>query len=240
MVSKRTVKRIYAGWKTIITYYQYDVFKSVRFFQLWIKCIKHTHASVEYLLQLYTLTESVCKENITGHIVECGAWRGGSSAIMLYRERQLRNKSNIYIFDSFEGFPEPKSIEIDGLKAQKIKTGELSWLKADVNDVILLLKRLKIYDNRVHIVKGWFDQTVIQASIDKISLLNIDADLYESNKVVLENLYHHVEKGGFVVNNDYGDIWIGAKKATDEFLTKQPVTPKLVKIKKGGIYLRKP
>jgi hypothetical protein len=237
---RAVAKRILYAWRIIIRYYNNNLFKAVPFFKLYIKCLKYTHASVPDLLHLYSFVELAKAENVEGDIVECGCWRGGSSAIMLYRERQIKNKSNIYIYDSFEGLPAPNDIATDGLKAQKINTGELSWLKANKEDVISIMKKLNIYDDRVHIIKGWFNQTTIDSPVQKIAILHSDGDLYESTKTVLENFYHKVVHNGFIVNNDYGDTWIGAKKAMDEFIAKNCPNAKVVLIPGGGAYFRKP
>ena len=93
----KAIKRIAFAWKYIISYYHYDLLKAIRFLTLYLKCFKYTHASVPDLLHLYSFVEIIKAENIEGDIVECGSWRGGSSAIMLYRERQIKNKSNIYL-----------------------------------------------------------------------------------------------------------------------------------------------
>jgi hypothetical protein len=235
----KALKRVNSAWKIIRRHYQTDLIKAVSFFRLYVKCFKYTHASVEDLLHLYTFVEITKTENIEGDIVECGSWRGGSSAIMLYRERQIKNKSSIYIYDSFEGLPAPREVSIDGLKAQKVNTGELAWLKASKEDVETIMKKLHIYDDRVHIIKGWFDKTTLHTPVQKISILHSDGDLYESTKTVLENFYHKVVKNGFIVNNDYGDTWIGAKKAMDEFIAENCPDAKIILIPGGGAYFRK-
>ena len=45
----------------------------------------------------------------------------------------------------------------------------------------------------------------------KISLLRLDTDFYESTKIELEKLYPLLVKGGFLIIDDYGH-WKGAKK----------------------------
>ena len=66
---------------------------------------------------------------------------------------------------------------------------------------------------------GWFQDTVPRdaRSVDKIALLRLDGDFYDSTRVCLENLYPRVVKNGLVVIDDYGD-WQGCQRAVDEFL----------------------
>ena len=41
-------------------------------------------------------------------------------------------------------------------------------------------------------VKGWFNDTVFTAPVDRIALLRLDGDLYTSTMDVLEAFYHKV------------------------------------------------
>ena len=54
---------------------------------------------------------------------------------------------------------------------------------------------------------------------NKICLLILDTDYYESTKYELKHLYPLVEKGGIIVIDDYG-TWNGVKKAVDEYFLK--------------------
>jgi len=65
----------------------------------------------------------------------------------------------------------------------------------------------------------------------KISLLNLDADLYEPSVTVLEYLYPRLEKGGVLILDDYG-VFPGETKAVDDYfkdkranIKKFPYTP---------------
>ena len=57
----------------------------------------------------------------------------------------------------------------------------------------------------------------------KISLLHIDVDVYEPTKIILENLWDKVVKGGILVLDDYGTVE-GETKAVDEFFAGQNIT----------------
>ena len=74
-------------------------------------------------------------------------------------------------------------------------------------------------DNQVHLHKGYFEESLPLINKDlKISLLNLDVDLYSSYKTCLEELFDKVIKGGIICFDEYqSDKWIGAKKAIDEF-----------------------
>jgi O-methyltransferase len=128
----------------------------------------------------------------------------------------------VWMFDSFEGLPEPS--EIDGPKAA-------AWSKdvtspryhdncsADFDEVRAHAARLALSD-RVRIVKGWFDETLPASrdEIGKIALLRIDGDWYDSVQTSLETLFDEVSPGGFVIVDDYYD-WDGASRAVHDFLS---------------------
>ena len=51
---------------------------------------------------------------------------------------------------------------------------------------------------------------------EKISLLRLDTDFFESTKKELEILYPRLVSGGVLIIDDYGH-WKGSKKAVDEY-----------------------
>jgi O-methyltransferase len=173
---------------------------------------------------LYQQVTHLEREQITGALVECGVWHGGSAALMarssLDHGRQTRA---LHLYDSFEGIPEPDA-EIVGRDHANGRL-QIAFDYADrggpgsEGDVRALLRRVG-YDNQaVHVHQGWFQDTVpaTAASIGPIALLHMDGDWYESTRVCLDHLYEHVVRGGFVMVNDYG-AYQGCRKAVDEFL----------------------
>lgn len=76
---------------------------------------------------------------------------------------------------------------------------------------------------RLTLVKGWFSETLPCHPVDRIALLHIDADLYESYKEALQHLWPRVAVGGIVAFDEYHlPEWPGAKKAVDEFFAVMP------------------
>ena len=55
--------------------------------------------------------------------------------------------------------------------------------------------------------------------INKIALLRLDTDYYESTKAEFEFLYPKLSVNGVLIVDDYG-VWKGARKATDEYFEK--------------------
>ena len=78
-----------------------------------------------------------------------------------------------------------------------------------------------------------------QSASMRIALLHIDADWYESVKLVLERLYDRVSPGGFVVLDDYG-YWEGCRRAWSEFWAGRGPAAELVDVDGVGAYFQKP
>jgi O-methyltransferase len=243
MIQRKTLSYLYRRqpviFKAALKFFNNPI-SAIAFCLLHFRVRNYTHASISDLLYLQSFVRDLHAGKIAGDIVECGSWRGGSSAIMYKQARDLNWANSIYIYDSFEGFPEPDAVEIDGVKAQGIKQGKFDWIKASEEDVVAVFKKLDIFTSDVHIVKGWFNETTPHSPVQKIALLHCDGDLYESTRTTLESFYHKVVPGGYIVSNDYGDTWIGAKKAFDEWILAHCPQVSVQRVPGGGAYFKKP
>ncbi len=217
---------------------------------LWLlaKVRAHTMVGPARLLNVYRLARNAEKDGIPGSFVECGIWRGGCAAIMAKVAHEAGNRRKAWLFDSWEGLPEPT--EKDGAEVRDHSngrtTGELvvvDKLAASKEDAEhLLFHTLKLKRNDVMLVKGWFQDTLpmTKDKVGPIAILRLDAVLYESTKVCLEDLYDQVVSGGYVIIDDYGD-WDGCRKAVDEFLSIRNLEVKLYRIdRRAGRYFVKP
>jgi len=164
------------------------------------------------LSNLYELCLDVNKRGIEGDFVECGIYTGGASTLMAIHAHDEDRKT--WMFDSFEGMPAPTKEDGDKASNWTGKTAAgIHWIKS-------LLWEYDIPKNKVEIIKGWFKDTVPIAKIDKIAILRLDGDWYESTKVCLDSLYDKVALGGYIIIDDYGH-WEGCQKAVDEFIEKR-------------------
>ncbi|GAB4710285.1 hypothetical protein MOKP122_44800 [Mycobacterium avium subsp. hominissuis] len=88
-------------------------------------------------------------------------------------------------------------------------------------------------------VPGWFKDTLKDAPIDRISVLRLDGDLYESTIQALDALYPRLSPGGFCIVDDYHAIKACAQAVTD-YRTQHGVTAEIVEIDGTGVLWRKP
>ena len=68
----------------------------------------------------------------------------------------------------------------------------------------------------VHILPGWFQDTIPNNDFGPIALLHLDCDFYDAVKFCLEKLFDKVVTGGYIVIDDYSSHK-GCKLAVDEF-----------------------
>lgn len=187
--------------------------------------------------ELWDSCQKVLNENVPGCFVECGVWKGGSSAIMALAIQHARQQRHLHLFDSFEGLPEPS--EKDGETAAIYSGGRNQGKLATVNqcraglDEVrhLILDEIKMPPNLTHFHIGWFQNTVPvdAAQLGPIALLRLDGDWYESTKVCLEHLYPLLSPGGIIVLDDYF-CWEGCSKATEEYRDKNKIVSPIRRI----------
>lgn len=190
------------------------------------------------LFSLYEIASSLEREKIDGSFVECGVMNGGSAGIIASVVKHNKNR-HIWLFDSWEGQPEPT--EYDVSSGEQAKKGMFLGSEEKVKE--LIFGKLGLNNNRVHLIKGWFNDTVPsqEKKIGKIALLHIDCDWYKSVKFCLEKLYNNIVKDGIIIIDDYG-YWEGCKKAVDEFIEKRNLRVGLIKtdyIDYSEVYFRK-
>lgn len=217
-----------------------------------------TQLSIAGICHLEEISKYVIKNDLIGAFVECGTWRGG--AIGYWARSFLRNggdpnKSKLYGFDSFEGMPRMTiedgeytsqwlygksltEIDISLLSGELVKTGVNV---APENTCIELVKTSGYPQEYINIRKGWFQNTLpdSKAEIGPISVLRLDADLYNATKFCLETLYENVVRGGVVIVDDYG-CFEGCKKAVDEFVKQSQFKINLIPIDYSIRYFFKP
>merc|ERR1719482_565033 len=69
---------------------------------------------------------------------------------------------------------------------------------------------------QINVLEGWFNDTLPDAHIPKISFLRIDSGLYVSTMDSLTNLYNKVSPGGIIYIDAYGTD-VGSNHAVNDF-----------------------
>jgi predicted O-methyltransferase YrrM len=176
--------------------------------------------SLARLHRLLTLAASV-GPNVAGVIAEFGVAAGGSAGLLGAVAR--RTGRQLWLFDSFEGLPEPGPR--DGEEAHDYATGRNSGSLVPIEKCVGELedvKRVLAYDfeldlGEIRFVKGWFQETRSKFPDLPIAFLHLDVDWHDSVATVLRDYFDLVSPGGIVVFDDYG-WWRGCREAVDGFV----------------------
>jgi O-methyltransferase len=189
------------------------------------RCSPYTATSLERMYGLYQAVKYIIEANIEGDFVECGVWKGGS--VMMIRDTleilDIYDRK-IYLYDTFSGMTEPtendKAIS-DNVHASKIKD-KYSVSLTDVKDNLNILIPSAIPMKNLIFVQGKVEDTIPKIVPNKIALLRLDTDFYESTRHELTHLYPLLSSKGVLIIDDYGHFW-GAKTAVDEYFEDNPV-----------------
>jgi O-methyltransferase len=183
--------------------------------------------------QTYTLLKDIIDNNIQGSLVEMGVWHGGMCLWMQAIIKHYNVQKNIWLFDTYGYFPAPQHAKD---KYIHNITKLLFENSPCVNKVIYNFEDLGLYDTNLKFIVGEFKNTVPTTRIDNIALLRCDADHYDSTKIILENYYWKISKGGYVIIDDYNNEFVGCKDAVLEFREQNNVMSKIIDTHGGSVY----
>jgi O-methyltransferase len=199
------------------------------FVEIYERCKGATMTSVERMYALYKAIEYIVDANITGDLVECGVWRGGSVMLMaatLMAKRQTNRQ--IYLYDTFDGMvpPTERDRDLDDQSAESLlasasnRLGEQIWCLAPLAEVKANLAGIGYPTSNYVFVEGKVEETLPKMAPSRIALLRLDTDWYESTRQELVHLYPLLVKNGVLIVDDYGH-WKGARLAVDEYFANE-------------------
>lgn len=196
-----------------------------------------TMIGIKRLENIQKCAEEIFKNNIEGDFIETGVWRGGSTLFMkaLMKAYGVTDRV-VWVADSFEGLPKPDEKKYAADKGDKLYTFEELAIPMDV--VKNNFEKYNLLDDNVKFLKGWFKDTLAKAPIEKLSLLRLDGDMYESTMDALIPLYPKLSSGGFIIIDDYGTI-DACKLAVHDYREKHGITEEIIPIDWSGVYWQK-
>ena len=142
----------------------------------------------------------------------------------------------VFVADSFEGLPKPDVVKYPSDKGDTFH--RCRFLSVSKEEVEKNFEKYGLLDKQVVFLKGWFKDTLPSAPIEKLSILRLDGDMYESTTDALNNLYPKLSDGGFCIIDDYYAVK-GCKKAVDDYRAKNQINDEMKVIDWSGIYWRK-
>jgi O-methyltransferase len=195
-------------------------------------------ASPELVVGLVRAAEYVLRAKVPGAFVECGVFRGGSTmAVMLaLLERGVIDR-DLFLYDTFAGFPLPDEIDLyyDGRSAieewheKKRSESQSGWLVSTLEETRTNVLSTGYPIERMTFVEGMVEDTIPKVAPEQIAFLRLDTDFYASTRHELIHFYDRIAPGGVLIIDDYG-AFQGARKAVDEFFERFERPPLLHRI----------
>lgn len=201
-----------------------------------VTVLSHTLVGLRRLNHLEYCARQIFAQGIPGDFFEAGVCQGGASIFL--RALQVtfgEEQRKTWAADSFEGLPPATLPQDEGLDFTE---SNYPWLAFSQERVEEHFRRYELWSDHVRLVKGWFSETLPGLDCGPLSLLRLDADLYQSTMEVLVNLYDKVVPGGFVVVDDYG-AFEACRLAIDDFRLGRNIQAPLKWIDWSGVYWRK-
>lgn len=181
--------------------------------------------------------QEIIRQNVPGDLIETGVWRGGACIFMraLLKMYGVTDK-RVWVADSFEGLPKPDPAiypaDIND------KHHEYDELRVSLKEVKTNFQKYDLLDDQVVFLKGWFKDTLPAAPVEKLSLLRLDGDMYESTIDALFYLYPKLSTGGFCIIDDWGAIQ-ACKKAVNDYRSIFNIGERIQMIDWTGIFWKK-
>jgi len=175
---------------------------------------------------------------VEGDVCEFGVGQGAISAVLAHKIKNT-NK-NLWLFDSFEGLPEPS--EKDILINDVLHLGSMQAYKGMMSfpeDIVKArLSDIHFPPDRIRIVPGFIEKTIYGPNLPKtVCFAYLDFDLYEPILIALNFLDTVLQPGGFIIIDDYDFLTKGPKFAVDEFYDARKENYSLtLPMRKAGIF----
>ena len=189
----------------------------------------------------------ILQNNIEGDIIECGVESGNFEHIWINELMKNNTVRNIYLYDTFGGLVEPSEYDYTCKDAKiysmnkdevyntwknfKITDSINAWCYTPLDQVQTRLNSTGYSQPHLHYMVGDVMETLKDKSKipEKIAILRLDTDWFESSKYELEQMYDNVVIGGVIIFDDYYN-WDGQRRATDDFFASRNITYDFVNI----------
>ena len=197
----------------------------------------YTMTSKERVVNLEYATRHIVEHLIEGDFVECGVGRGGSMMAAAYTLLELGvTDRKLYLYDTYTGMARPTEEDVSflGKRAtdkyeKKLKNGVSTWNNVPIEEVRENVGRTGYPPDNFELIAGLVQETLPDNAIQKIALLRLDTNLYESTQAELRFLFPKLSGGGVLIVDDYNK-WLGQRKAVDEYFKEHGVRMLLTRV----------
>jgi hypothetical protein len=220
-LAPKGVRELPAEWPVDFSDFTKDLCRSVA---------DYTMTSKQRIAVIEASTRYICEHDLVGDFVECGVAGGGSIMAMALTLLDIGAPDrHLWLYDTFAGMPEPTKHDIGRHgtaaigKYHELRKGDASgWINISLETVKQNVARTDYPHDRLHFVQGKVEETLSREAPDKVALLRLDTDWYESTKVEMDVLFKRVAIGGLIIIDDYYR-WQGCRKAVDDYVRKNRI-----------------
>lgn len=197
----------------------------------------HTMIGIPRLDNLQFCVETALQDGIAGDMIETGVWRGGASIFIrgILKAHGIADRT-VWVADSFEGLPPADRVRYP--KESPFEFHRAADLAVSLEQVQSNFARYGLLDDQVRFLKGWFRDTLPTAPVERLAVMRLDGDMYESTMDALVNLYAKLSPGGFVIIDDFNTVE-SCNDAVADFRSTRQITAELSLIAGGGAFWRK-
>jgi O-methyltransferase len=180
----------------------------------------------------------IVQDDVPGDLIETGVWRGGACIFMKANLRAWGDTTRkVWLAHSFEGLPKPNAALYPADEGDRLH--EQTGLAVGADQVRHNFERYGLLDDRVAFLVGWFKDALPTAPVERLSLMRLDGDMYESTIQAIEPLYPKLSPGGFCIIDDFGSHASQAGQAVHDYRAKHGITDEIVRIDEFGAFWRK-
>jgi len=166
----------------------------------------------------------VITSGVPGDLIETGVWRGGTCIFMRALLKAYgETDRTVWVADSFRGLPKADAHRVEDIEDALC---DVPFLAVPLDQVKANFARYGLLDDQVRFLPGWFQDTLPTAPVERIAVMRLDGDMYDSTMVALRSLYPKLSVGGYVIIDDYHAVR-GCKQAVDDFRTEHDITDEL-------------
>jgi len=217
----------------------------------------HTMIGLRRLDNIETLVTNVLATGTRGDLIEAGVWRGGATIFMrgVLKAHGVTDRT-VWVADAFAkrfpvteregatarsfvspGWPEIRAVQSGAAVAseQFLARSDVLWAGTSYEEVRERFARYGLLDDQVRFLRGWFRETLPSAPIERLALLRLDADLYDSTYDTLVTLYPRLSVGGYVIIDDYNAV-LECREAVHDFLAATQTEARLQQIDTDAVF----
>jgi O-methyltransferase len=177
--------------------------------------------------------ETVIREEVPGHLIETGVWRGGACILMrgVLAAHGVGDRL-VYAADSFEGLP------VADMTDDAAYLHDDSTLEVGLDEVKAAFERHGLLDDQVKFLPGWFKDTLPALADLTWAVVRLDGDMYESTMDGITNLYPGLSRGGYLIIDDYF-TYESCRRAIDEYRQQHAISEPMIQVDANCVYWRK-